>query len=290
MTNALTVFQNTLESDAVMARISKRLDDKAGAFTTSLLDLCGEDKSLLECDPGMVIKEAMKAASLELPLNKNLGFAYLIPYKEKGRMTPHFQMGYKGFIQLAIRTGLYKHLNAEVVYEGEVMVVDKIKGTLHIEGEPTSETAIGYFSYMQLINGFEKAIGWTKKKVDAHAVRFSKSYAYYKKKPSGRKPVWATDFDSMALKTLILQLVPKYGPMTIEMSAAMSSESKEDFAGFQGGVEKEIKENANQEIIDIPVDEPGKVVDSEITEEEKAAIMQDEKDQSEKGSNTDPGF
>jgi len=291
MTNALTVFKQTLKSDAVMDSIHDRLKEKSGVFVTSLLDLCGETKELLECSPGLVIKEAMKAAGLDLPLNKNLGFAYIIPYKERGIMTPHFQMGYKGFIQLAIRTGLYKHLNAEVVYEGEVMIVDKIKGTLYIEGEPTSERAIAYFSYMQLINGFEKAIGWTKKKVEAHAVRFSKSYAYYKNNPRGRKPVWATDFDQMALKTMILQLVPKYGPMTIQMSQAMGSESKQDFAGFKRSPEQEINENANQDIIDVDVKgDDDDVVDAEMTDEEKEEIVAREKAQSEEEEDLNPGF
>ncbi len=260
MTQNLPAIQQALAQPKVVARIEARLGEKAGTFITSVLDLCGEDKNLAKCDPNLVIKEALKAAGLDLPVNKNLGFAYVIPYGN----VPSFQMGYKGYVQLAIRTGQYKHLNAGIVYEGELMIEDRIKGTLEIGGEKTSDTAIGYYCYMELLNGFQKAVAWTKVRVEKHAKRFSKSFN------KGSSP-WKTDFDSMALKTMFLQLVPKYGPMTIEMSQAMSSD-RADFKGFDGQVKEEISENANEEIIDIPQDdEPG-----EMTDEEKAEIEKEE--------------
>jgi recombination protein RecT len=198
-------------------------------------------------------------------------------------------MGWKGYVQLAIRTGKYRHLNTGIVYEGEEMIVDRIRGTLEIGGKRTGDNPIGYYCYMELLNGFQKAIAWTKEKVEEHAKRFSKSYSYYLDKKRGRKPVWVTDFDAMALKTMFLQLVPKYGPMTIEMSQAISGD-RSDFKGFDNQVSEEIQENANEEIIDIP--KSGDVVDADfcdgqtLTDAEKAEIEQEEAN----AAMAEPGF
>lgn len=285
--NNLPVIRKTITGTGMQAMIQQRIGEKAGTFTTSLLDVIGDTYQLQQCDPNLVVKEALKAAALDLPLNKNLGFAYIIPYKERGKMQPHFQMGYKGFVQLAIRTGQYKHLNPGIIYEGEEIIEDRIKGTLQIGGKKTSDTAIGYFCYMELINGFEKAIVWTREKVKAHAMKYSKSYAAYLNGKTKTKPVWEDDFDGMALKTMILQLVPKFGPMTIEMTNAMTSESRVDFKGFDGQVDAEITENANQEVIDIPGDagpsndvektETGPQEDQPMSDAEKAEIEAEER-------------
>jgi recombination protein RecT len=249
MSNNLPAIRKTIQSPSIQNSIKTRIGSKADAFTTSLLDVIGEDNILAECDPMLIVKEALKAAGLDLPLNKKLGFAYVLPYKKKGgRPEPQFQMGYRGYIQLAIRTGLYKHLNADCIYEGECFEFDRIRGTLEITGQKTSDKAIGYFCYFELINGFQKAIAWTRKKVETHAAKYSKSYN------SSFSP-WKSDFDSMAKKTMVLQLIPKYGPMTIEMSQAMAQD-RADFSGFSndGQIQAEIDIRANQEPIDITPD------------------------------------
>lgn len=276
MTTNLPAIKKYVQSDSIQQSIRARLGDKAGTFTTSLLDLVGDTALLQQCDPGLVVKEALKAAALDLPINKSLGFAYVIPYKEKGVPRPQFQMGYKGFIQLAIRTGQYKHLNAGVVYEGEAMEDDRIKGTLQITGKKTSNKPIAYFAYMQLVNGFEKAIAWDHDRVKEHAQRFSKSY-------NAASSPWKTDFEAMALKTMLLQLIPKYGPMTIEMSTAISHDSRDrhDF-------EYDADAGANQEVIDIDASpEPVNGAD-EMTDEEKADIRAAEA--AEEQAQADPGF
>lgn len=271
----LPAIRSYFDAPNIKQIIAKRLGEKAGAFITSLLDLCSDDKNLAECDPGLIMKEALKAAALDLPINKSLGFAYVIPYKK----IPSFQPGWKGLVQLAIRTGQYKHLNAGMVYEGEIMIIDRIKGTLDISGKQTSEKAIGYYSYMELLNGFQKAIGWSREKVEAHAVRFSASYAYYKKNKKGRKPVWVTDFDAMATKTLILQLISKYGLMSIDMATAISADNKADFKGFEPDAQKEIDHNANKDAIDIPAGDPEDP--GEISQQEKDDIIKEEAKQAE---------
>lgn len=277
--NNLPAIKDKVLNSSMQSSIKARIGEKTGTFTTSVLDLIGENRMLQKCDPGLVIKEALKAAALDLPINSNLGFAYVIPYGN----TPQFQMGYKGFIQLAIRTGQYKHLNAGVVYEGEEMLEDRIKGTLEIGGEKASDNPIGYFAYMQLINGFEKAIAWPHEKVVEHARRFSKSFN------SNTSP-WKTDFPAMALKTMIMQLVPKYGPMTIEMSTAMASERGADFKGFDNQVQDEINEKANTEIIDIPTDDQGPEDSDEMTDAEKAEIKAQEKAAADADSKKKPSF
>lgn len=274
-TNNLPAIRNVIHSDGIQRTIQARLGEKTGTFTTSLLDVIGGSYQLQNCDPKLVVKEALKSAALDLPINNNLGFAYIIPYNESSKvngkwvknMTPHFQMGYKGFIQLALRTGEYRHLNADVIYEGEEFIVDRIRGTLEIGGKATSDKAIGYFCYMELINGFQKAIAWSKEKVFNHAKKYSASYDAFLSKRTKTKPIWETDFNGMAKKTMIIQLVPKYGPMTIEMSTALASD-RGDFKGFDNDVQGEIEENANTETIDITPDKK----EIPMTDKEKADI------------------
>lgn len=285
-------MKETVARPDIKKRIEERLGQKAGTFMASILDLTGDNKSLAQCDPNLVIKECLKAAALDLPVNKNLGFAYVIPRRERGVMTPGFQMGYRGYIQLAIRTGQYKHLNAGVVYEGENMVVDRIRGTLTIEGEATSDKVTGYFCYMELINGFQKAIGWSAEKVLAHGRKFSKTF---------NNGPWKTDTEAMCLKTMIMQLIPKYGPMSVELTQAMVQD-RSDIVSFDPA-EREIDENANQgEYIDIPKEaedtpqneqqnepEPGGLTDEEKAEIE--AIEAEAARQEEKTAEKDgPGF
>lgn len=270
MSNSLPVIRKTLTSNSMQSMIYQRIGEKVGTFTTSLLDLIGDNTALQKCDPNLVVKEAIKAPALDLPINNNLGFAYIIPYGNK----PQFQMGYKGFIQLAIRTGQYKHLNADAVREGETIIVDKIRGTMEITGEPTSDNVLGYFAYMELVNGFEKAVFWTKEKVTEHGRKFSKAF---------NSGPWKSDFDAMAKKTVLKSLISKYGPLSIEMTTALSSDNS-DFKGIDSHVDEEIQENANQETIDITPEpkqdpEPDPTPPSEnneMTDEEKAEIVEQE--------------
>ena len=270
MANNFPAIRAELTSPDVKKMVEDRIGKKAGTFITSVLDLIGSDNNLSSCNPKLVMKEALKAAGLDLPVSKTLGFAYVIPYNRSFKVgnkwekvkEPQFQMGYKGFIQLAIRTGQFKHLNAGMVYEGEEILEDRIKGTLEVTGKRTSDKAIGYFAYMQLVNGFEKAVVWSRDRVEAHAQRFSKTF---------KDGPWQTDFDAMALKTLILQL-KSYMPMSIEMQQAFINDAPE--YDFDSKVQANISENANQEVIDIEPDaSQEESLDGEPSEEEKAEIQ-----------------
>lgn len=228
-TTGLQQLKGVLNNETMKRNFENILKENAGAFMASIIELYQSDSNLQKCNPNAVVLEALKAATLKLPINKSLGFAYLIPYGT----TPTMQLGYKGIIQLAQRSGQYKYINAGEVYEGEEVKYNRISGMLEISGEATSENVIGYFAYFQLLNGFEKAVYWSKEKVVAHAKRFSQAYK------SGKKDSpWFTSFDAMALKTVLKSIIGRYGPMSTQLAGAIAKDSADR-------VEAEVAENAN---------------------------------------------
>ena len=188
------------------------LRDKAPGFVASLIDLYSSDSSLAECEAPLVAREALKAASLDLPINKQLGFAYIVPYNKK----PTFQLGYRGYVQLCQRTGAYRYINAGPVYEGELVKQDKLTGELDLTGEKESDTVVGYFAFIETLNGFRKSEYWTVDRVRKHAQRHSKAYD---------NGPWQEFFDEMATKTVLRNLLSKYGIMSVEMQNAYVAES-----------------------------------------------------------------
>ena len=218
MTNVATI-ENWVESDAIKKKFHEVLDKGAGAFVTSLLSLVKSTPQLAAAEPKTILSAAMTAATLKLPINPNLGFAYIIPYGKEAQ----FQMGWKGYVQLAMRTGQYKTINAAVVYEGQIEDIDFITGEI-IKGKKKSDKVVGYVAYFELINGFKKTFYMTREDMLRHAQTFSKSYAYDKRSGKGTS-VWSTNFDAMGLKTVIKQLISKYGIMSIDMQGAALSEA-----------------------------------------------------------------
>ena len=235
-------LKTILGADSVQEQFQNALKENSGAFVASIIDLYASDNYLQQCDPGKVVAEALKAATLKLPINKSLGFAYIVPYRDKGVQAPQFQIGYKGYIQLAMRTGQYKYLNAGVVYEGELKGKDKLTGIIDLSGEKISDKIVGYFAYMELINGFAKSVYWTIEEVTAHAKKFSKSY-------NSQSSAWKTNFDSMAIKTVIRNLLSKYGIMSIDMTTALTSDTDDEYRSAEE-IRAEVRQNANTEVID----------------------------------------
>jgi recombination protein RecT len=279
-------LKQVIQSPTVQEQFRNALGENSGMFVASLIDLYASDTYLQKCEPGKVVMEALKAATLKLPINKSLGFAYVIPYKNKaGQQEPQFQMGYKGLIQLAMRTGQYRYINADKVLEGELKRHDKMTGEIEL-GEPTGSKVIGYFAMIETVNGFRKVIFWTRDQVEAHAKRFSKAYN------STHSP-WKTDFDAMALKTLLKSLLGKYGIMSIEMANAFSKDSDAD-----EDPQAEIDANANQEPLDIePEKDEGDTPNAEFTEdpppmtpEEAAEIEAQEQAEAQATGADGPGF
>lgn len=232
-------LKNIINADSVQAQFKNALQDNTGSFVASLIDLYSGDTYLQNCDPKLVVMQALKAAVLKLPIIKSLGQAYIIPYKSNGVMVPQFQIGYKGYIQLAIRTGAYRILNADVVYEGEYKTVNKLTGEFDLTGTAKNENVIGYFAHFELTTGFSKTLFMTKERVLKHAERYSKSFAQ-------QYSPWKTETDKMGVKTVLSLLLTHWGFMSTEMQSAFSADP--DLADQ---VQEEIKENANQRTMNI---------------------------------------
>jgi recombination protein RecT len=217
-------LKNILNTQSVQEQFKAVLQENAGAFVASIIDLYNTDHNLQMCQPQAVVMEALKAASLKLPINKQLGFAWIVPYRDgkTGHYVPTFQLGYKGYIQLCMRTGAYRYINADVVYEGELVKQDKLTGEIELDpSKRVSDRKIGYFAFIETLNGFRKTLYMSTEEVVKHAQRYSKSYG-------SKNSPWATDFDAMALKTVLRLLLSKYGVMSIEMQRAYIEDVSSD--------------------------------------------------------------
>lgn len=235
--NGLATLRGVLANETMKRRFEEILKESAGAFMASIIELYQGDSYLQKCSANAVVLEALKAATLKLPINKALGFAYIIPYGS----TPTFVIGYKGLIQLAMRSGQYRYINADVVCEGEEIHYNRVTGALEIQGVPKSDKVIGYFAYFQLLNGFEKAIYWTRERVTEHAQKYSKSFSI-------NGSAWKTNFDDMALKTVLRRIISKYGVMSVEFAEAVAHDNADE------RIEAEARANANSEPLEIPTD------------------------------------
>lgn len=205
-------------------RFEEILGKKAAGFMSSIINI-SNSYTLKEVEPKSIVSSAVVAATLDLPIDPNLGFAYIVPYndKNKGKIA-QFQMGYKGFIQLAMRSGQYKTLNAIEVYEGDIKHINRLTGEIEFnEDNKTREKIIGYVAYFSLINGFEKSLYMTTDEMEKHAKKYSQTYKSNKDYVV-RSSKWTTDFDSMALKTVIKLLLSKYGILSIEMQTAIQTD------------------------------------------------------------------
>jgi recombination protein RecT len=220
-------------SKAVAGTIDQVLKEKASQFIASVSSLVAGDENLKKCDNGSILRACLVAASLNLPINPNLGFAYIIPYNnnkkkvtkgENGKelvvwettTVAQFQMGYKGFIQLAMRSGQFKTLHVNDVREGEITENNMLTGEIKFEWlQVNREQAkiIGYVAYMRLTNGFEKSHNMTVEELKSHGLKYSQTF----KKGFGK---WKDEFDAMARKTVVKLLLSKYAPMTVEMETA----------------------------------------------------------------------
>ena len=208
-TTAVTL-KSMLGNDNVKARFQEILGKKAPAFISSILSVANSNTLLQKADPKTVMNSAVIAATLDLPINPNLGFAYIVPFGGQAQ----FQLGYKGFVQLAMRSGQYKTINVREVYEGEIVSENKFTGEYEF-GEKTSNKVVGYMSFFKLVNGFEKFLYMSKEELEAHGKKYSQTY----KRGGG---LWESDFDSMAKKTCLKQLLSKYGILSIEMQRAQT--------------------------------------------------------------------
>lgn len=228
---AVKNFQAVMNNSYYQTLLQNTLKENKGTFTTSLMELATSDEKLLQCAPNALMAEALKAASLHLPLNKQLGQCYILPFKNHGVMTPTLVVGTKGYLQLAMRTGKYETINSDVVYEGELKGYDKVTGNLDLSGVRTSNVPVGYFAYMKMKNGFSKLLYMSLDEVCLYAKQYSPTVKFSEKAtPATLKELalkqaasgvsdgvgWYSNFESMALKTVLRRLLSKWGELSIE--------------------------------------------------------------------------
>lgn len=259
------IMQNMLSKASVQKQFEQALGAKAGGFITSVLSLYSSDTQLAQCEAGQVIACCLKAAQLDLPIEKQLGFAYVIPFKNRktGRKDPQLIMGYKGYIQLAMRSSQYLTINTDVVYKGELTKRDKLSGMVTLDGQKESDEVIGYFGYFKLLNGFEKLFYVSVEEMAEYAIRYSPSIgrgtkpealiALAGKGATGGSVGWFGDFDGMAKKTCLRQLLSKYGVLSIEMQSAILNDVDEAPAG---GMATREQITSTEVVTDIPFNEP----------------------------------
>ena len=211
-----------MNTPTMKSKFKEVLKEKSDGFMASVLNLVNNDSYLSSVDPMSIVTSAMVAASLDLPVDKNLGYAWIIPYKGKAQ----FQLGYKGYIQLVQRSGQYQSLNVIEVYEGELRGWNRLTEQFEFDPEGRlSDKVIGYVGYFELLNGFKKTVYWTKQEIELHKRKFSKSDFGWKK-----------DFDAMAKKTVLRNMLSKWGILSVEMQKATVTDEN---------VVKDINENGD---------------------------------------------
>lgn len=218
----------------IRSKISTTLTGKKGdQFVADVVALVNSDPALAACDQVSLIASCLQAQTLGLSLNKAMGQAWVVPYKDRknNRTTATFQLGYRGFVQLAIRSGQYRKINVLAIKEGELVSWNPLEEELEIEmirDEATRAAAptCGYFAMFQYVNGFKKALYWSREKMHAHAMRYSQGYAYDVREGKTTS-FWSKDFDSMAIKTMLRQLISKWGVMSVEMLSALEADGRQ---------------------------------------------------------------
>ena len=209
-------IKDFFDKPAVQAKMRELVDKNAASFGTSIMQIVNSNAMLLDAEPMSIFNAACMAATLNLPVNNNLGFAYIVPYRNKGRVEAQFQLGYKGFIQLAQRSGQFKRINTCPVYDTDAEEDVYQRLTSLIPRKPSGQI-IGYIAYFQLLNGYEANLTMTMEELEAHAKRYSQTY----KRGFG---VWADNFEAMAKKTVIKLLLSQQAPLSIEMQKAVLSD------------------------------------------------------------------
>ena len=210
MSNEVTVsttsqLKKWFSNESLIRQLSSQLSISPQAFTSSVLSVVNNNSYLRNADPASIYGAAMVAASMNLQLNPSLGECAIIPYGKQAQ----FQVMTSGLVQLAMRSGVIKSLINEVVYEGQLVRKNKFKGIYEFdEDAKTSDKVIGYMAYMETVEGFEKTLYMTVDEVKAHAKKFSKTF----QKGGG---IWVENFDAMAKKTVLKQLLSKWSPKSV---------------------------------------------------------------------------
>ena len=203
----------------VQAKMAEMLGKRSTSFITSVLQIVNSNDLLKKSEPNSVYHAAMVAATLDLPINNSLGMAYIVPFqnRSKGIVEATFQIGAKGFVQLALRSGQFKTISYTEVYEGQLISENPLTGFEFDFTKKVSDKVVGYASYFKLLNGFESTYYMSTEQVNTHDLMYSQTY----KKGYGQ---WKDDFDAMAKKTVLKLNLSKFAPLSVEMQNAIQAD------------------------------------------------------------------
>ena len=272
---AVSKFQGVMNNSYYQTLLQNTLKENKGTFCTSLMELFSSDEKLMQCNPVDLMAEALKAASLHLPLNKQLGQCYILPFKNKGVMTPTLVVGTRGYLQLAMRTGKYETINADVVYEGELSSYNKVTGNLDLSGQRISNVPVGYFAYFKMKSGLSKLLYMSLEDVCSYAKQYSPTVKFNQNiTPDSLKKLaleqaekgtnegvgWYSNFESMAIKTVLRRLLSKWGELSIESNDILNIDEAPTISATQQRDEEfaEAKEVKNVDF------ETGEITKTEI--------------------------
>lgn len=239
--NAKVGITTYLTNDSVKQQINSIIGQSSGKFITSIISAVNANPALQECTNGSILSAALLGESLKLSPSPQLQNFYLVPYKDKEKgMVAQFQLGYRGYVQLATRSGVYRKLNVLPIKKGELVKFDALNEEIEVnliqdEEEREKAETIGFYAMLEYLNGFRKAIYWSKAKMLSHADRYSKAFSKdtYQKIQEGKIPAnemwkysspWYSSFDDMGCKTMLRQLISRWGLMSVEMEKAYTSD------------------------------------------------------------------
>lgn len=272
-------FKKLMSQPAMKKKFNDILHEKSDAFMGSLLTLVGGDDYLSKAEPMTIIASALKAATMDLPIDKNLGYAYIVPFNRKEKVgkdwvthnEAQFILGYKGYIQLAQRSRQYKALNAIEIYEGQLIEWNPLTEEFQFDyNAKQSDRVIGYVGFFELLNGFKKTVYWTKQEVEAHRIKHAKGFD--KTKLTG---AWKENYDAMAIKTVLRNMLAKWGILSVEMQNAVTSD------------ERVFRFDENNDLVEEVTLNDAEPIEPERKEAEKVEDVSSTFDEYEETANTD---
>ena len=241
--NNKPAFSTFMTSNAVQKRIGSMIGGDGGPrFISAVVSAVSVNPALSKCDYGTILSAALLGESLKLSPSPQLGQYYMVPFNDKKRGTTvaQFQLGYKGYIQMAIRSGQYKKLNVLAIKQGELIRYDPLNEEIEVkliedENQRDQTATVGYYAMFELVNGYRKTMYWSREKMIAHADKYSMAFSAsaYQKIQEGKIPqgdmwkyssFWYKDFDAMAYKTMLRQLISKWGVMSIDLQTALTKD------------------------------------------------------------------
>lgn len=269
-------FKALMNTPAMKKKFTDILHEKSDSFMGSLMTLVGGDNYLSQAEPMTIIASALKAATMDLPIDKNLGYAYVVPFNRSEKVgnkwvkhnEAQFILGYKGYIQLAQRSGQYKALNALAIYDGQLIDWNPLTEEFTFDYKAkVSDEVIGYVGFFELLNGFKKTVYWTKQEIESHRIKNAKGYD--KEKLSG---AWVDNYDSMAIKTVLRNMLSKWGLLSVEMQSAITSDEKV-FRVDENNDLVEETDLSDMEPMPQDLKEAEKVVDDPVTDEGQESLF-----------------